>query len=81
MDATLDHTMMRVEDLEESLDWYRTHLDYEEQGRWEAETFTNVFLGPADGQEDVRKRLGLPATLLLVVEMGPVPVQIGRAHV
>ncbi|MEF8853594.1 MAG: VOC family protein, partial [Haloarculaceae archaeon] len=35
MDGTLDHVMMRVEDLEESLDWYTTHLDYEEKGRWE----------------------------------------------
>jgi len=52
MDATLDHTMMRVEDLDESLDWYTTHLDYEEKGRWEAETFTNVFLGPEDVHED-----------------------------
>ena len=51
MDATLDHTMMRVYDLEESLEWYTTHLDYEETGRWEADTFTNVFLGPADGHE------------------------------
>lgn len=46
MDFTLDHTMIRVEDLAESLDWYQSHLDYEEKGRWEAETFTNVFLGP-----------------------------------
>ncbi|MFB6083878.1 MAG: VOC family protein [Halorientalis sp.] len=52
MHATLDHTMMRVEDLDESLDWYRTHFDYEEYGRWEADTFTNVFLGPADKHED-----------------------------
>ncbi|PSP82225.1 glyoxalase [Halobacteriales archaeon QS_1_68_17] len=52
MDATLDHTMMRVYDLEESLDWYRTHLDYEEKGRWEADTFTNVFLGPADAHDE-----------------------------
>ena len=52
MDATLDHTMMRVEDLEESLEWYTTHLDYEEKGRWEADTFTNVFLGPADVGEE-----------------------------
>ncbi|RXK51498.1 VOC family protein [Halorientalis pallida] len=52
MHATLDHTMMRVEDLDESLEWYRTHFDYEEYGRWEAETFTNVFLGPADKHED-----------------------------
>ncbi|MFB6218186.1 MAG: VOC family protein, partial [Halobacteriaceae archaeon] len=48
MFGALDHTMIRVEDLEESLDWYRTHLDYEEKGRWEADTFTNVFLGPED---------------------------------
>ncbi|SDF52478.1 VOC family protein [Halorientalis regularis] len=52
MHATLDHTMMRVEDLEESLDWYQSHFDYEEYGRWEADTFTNVFLGPADKHED-----------------------------
>jgi lactoylglutathione lyase len=43
----LDHVMLRVEDLETSLDWYTTHLDYEEKGRWEADTFTNVFLGPS----------------------------------
>jgi len=43
---TLDHTMMRVEDLEASLDWYQDYLNYEEKGRWEADTFTNVFLGP-----------------------------------
>jgi len=52
MDGTLDHVMMRVEDLEASLDWYTTHLDYEEKGRWEADTFTNVFLGPEDMHED-----------------------------
>ena len=49
---TLDHTMMRVEDLDASLDWYTTHLGYEEKGRWEADTFTNVFLGPPDAGED-----------------------------
>jgi lactoylglutathione lyase len=52
MNATLDHTMMRVEDLDESLEWYTTHLDYEEKGRWEAETFTNVFLGPEDVHDE-----------------------------
>jgi len=49
---TLDHTMMRVEDLEASLDWYQDYLDYEEKGRWEADTFTNVFLGPEDVHEE-----------------------------
>jgi len=52
MEATLDHTMMRVENLDASLDWYTTHLDYEEKGRWEADTFTNVFLGPEDSHEE-----------------------------
>jgi lactoylglutathione lyase len=52
MDATLDHTMMRVEDLETALEWYRDHFSYEEYGRWEADTFTNVFLGPPDKHED-----------------------------
>ncbi|RJS98104.1 VOC family protein [Halococcus sp. IIIV-5B] len=52
MDGTLDHTMMRVEDLDESIDWYTTHLDYEEKSRWEADSFTNVFLGPTDVHED-----------------------------
>jgi lactoylglutathione lyase len=52
MHAILDHTMMRVEDLDTALDWYGTHLDYEEKGRWEADTFTNVFLGPADMHEE-----------------------------
>jgi lactoylglutathione lyase len=52
MSAILDHTMMRVEDLEESLEWYQTHLGYEEIGRWEADTFTNVFLQAPDAHED-----------------------------
>ena len=53
--GTLDHVMIRVEDLDESLDWYTTHLDYEEKSRWEADTFTNVFLGPEDMHEDAAK--------------------------
>jgi lactoylglutathione lyase len=52
MTGIFDHVMMRVYDLEESLDWYTTHLDYEEKGRWEADTFTNVFLGPEDVHGD-----------------------------
>jgi len=52
MDGTFDHVMIRVEDLEESLDWYQTHLNYEEKGRWEADTFTNVYLGPEEMHED-----------------------------
>jgi lactoylglutathione lyase len=51
MSGLLDHVMMRVEDLDAALDWYTTHFEYEEKGRWEAETFTNVFLGPAEAHE------------------------------
>ena len=44
----LDHTMIRVEDLEESIDWYTTHLDYVEHRRHEFDDFTLVFLAPED---------------------------------
>ncbi len=47
-DGVLDHTMIRVEDLERSVDWYTTNLEYEEKHRSEHETFTLVFLGPED---------------------------------
>jgi lactoylglutathione lyase len=52
---TLDHVMIRVEDLDESLAWYQDHFGYEEKGRWEADTFTNVFLGPEGMHEDGAK--------------------------
>ncbi|ELZ17902.1 glyoxalase/bleomycin resistance protein/dioxygenase [Haloterrigena salina JCM 13891] len=52
MDGTLDHTMIRVSDLEESLDWYQTHLEYEEKDRFEGDGFTIVYLGPEDMHED-----------------------------
>ncbi|HKL29475.1 MAG TPA: VOC family protein [Natrialbaceae archaeon] len=52
MTGTVDHVMMRVEDLDAATDWYGLHLGYEEKGRWEADTFTNVFMGPADIHED-----------------------------
>lgn len=52
MNALLDHVMMRVEDLDASLAWYGDHLGYEEVGRWEADTFTNVFLQAPDAHEE-----------------------------
>ena len=52
MHATLDHVMMRVADLDTAIDWYHDHLDFEEKGRWEADTFTNVFLGPENVHEE-----------------------------
>lgn len=52
MSGLLDHAMIRVENLEASLDWYTTHFEYEEKGRWEADTFTNVFVGPEKMHEN-----------------------------
>ncbi len=52
MHATLDHVMMRVEDLDEALDFYQDNFGYVEHGRWDADTFTNVHLGPEDKPED-----------------------------
>ena len=48
MNGVLDHTMIRVEDLDAALSWYREHFGYEEKDRWEADTFTNVYLGPEE---------------------------------
>jgi lactoylglutathione lyase len=52
MSGVLDHVMMRVSDLQESLDWYRTHLDYEEKDRYESDDFTIAYLGPEDMHEE-----------------------------
>jgi lactoylglutathione lyase len=52
MTYELDHVMLRVEDLEESLAWYQSNFDYVETGRWEADTFTNVYLAPEDRGDD-----------------------------
>ncbi|MFC7157641.1 VOC family protein [Halomarina halobia] len=51
MDSTLDHVMIRVADLEESLGWYQKHFDYEEQDRYEGDGFTIVYLGPREMHE------------------------------
>jgi lactoylglutathione lyase len=52
MTGVLDHTMIRVEDLEESVDWYTTHFGWEEKARSETDTFTLVFLGPEEMHDD-----------------------------
>jgi lactoylglutathione lyase len=52
MDGSLDHVMIRVADLQESLNWYSTHLDYEEKDRFEGDGFTFVYLGPQDMHKD-----------------------------
>ncbi|MFB6160146.1 MAG: VOC family protein [Haloferacaceae archaeon] len=48
MAGELDHVMMRVEDLDASLDWYQGHLGYEEKDRYDGDGFTIVYLGPED---------------------------------
>ncbi|AGN02687.1 lactoylglutathione lyase/Glyoxalase/bleomycin resistance protein/dioxygenase [Salinarchaeum sp. Harcht-Bsk1] len=52
MTGQLDHVMMRVEDLEAAEDFYKGHFGYEEVGRWDADTFTNVHLAPPDASDD-----------------------------
>lgn len=52
MHAVLDHVMMRVEDLDAAMEFYTDNFDYEELGRWEADTFTNVFLQAPGAHEE-----------------------------
>ena len=52
MTGVLDHTMMRVGDLEESISWYETHLEYEEKDRYDGDGFTIAYLGPENMGED-----------------------------
>ena len=52
MTGTLDHTMIRVSDLEESVTWYSSNLDYEEKDRFEGDDFTIVYMGPEDLHEE-----------------------------
>jgi len=51
MNGILDHTMIRVSDLEQSLEWYETNLEYEQKGRYEGDGFTIVYMGPEDMHE------------------------------
>jgi lactoylglutathione lyase len=52
MTGIVDHTMIRVSDLEATLEWYGTHLEYEEKDRHEGEGFTIVYMGPEEMHED-----------------------------
>ncbi len=52
MTGVLDHTMLRVADLETSIQWYTDHLNYELQDRHDGDGFTIVYLGPKDASED-----------------------------
>ncbi|MFB6123737.1 MAG: VOC family protein [Haloferacaceae archaeon] len=52
MSGTLDHVMMRVADLDRSLEWYQSHLGYEEKDRWDGDGFTIAYLGPEGMHEE-----------------------------
>jgi lactoylglutathione lyase len=45
---SLDHTMIRVEDVDTALGFWTRKFEYEHAGRWEADTFANYFMRPAD---------------------------------
>jgi lactoylglutathione lyase len=45
---SLDHTMIRVENVDEAIGWWVRKLEYENTGRWESDTFANYFLTPRD---------------------------------
>lgn len=51
-DGTLEHVMIRVEDLDASLAWYQKHLDYVEYSRDGDDEYTIVKLGPQDKAAD-----------------------------
>jgi lactoylglutathione lyase len=44
--------MIRVEDADAALGWYARKLGYQPAGRWEADTFANYFLEPAEAAEE-----------------------------
>jgi lactoylglutathione lyase len=72
MTGLLDHTMIRVGDLEASIDWYGTHLDYERKDRHDGDGFSIVYLGPEDMGDD-------EAMLELTSNEGQDEVEIGDA--
>jgi lactoylglutathione lyase len=72
MTGIVDHTMIRVSDLEETLDWYGTHLEYEEKDRHEGDGFTIVYMGPEGMHED-------GAMLEITSNHGDDEVEIGDA--
>jgi len=72
MSGTLDHTMMRVSDMERADRVVRTHLEYEEKDRYDGDGFTIVYLGPEGMGDD-------EAMLELTSNEGDDGVEIGDA--
>ena len=52
MSGLLDHTMLRVGDLETAVAWYGDNLGYEEKDRHEGGDFTIVYMGPPEMHDD-----------------------------
>jgi len=48
----IDHTMVRVEDREESIEWYREMLDWVIHREQNMGTFDLIFMGPEDAEEN-----------------------------
>jgi lactoylglutathione lyase len=72
MTGTLDHTMMRVSDMDESVAWYESHLKYEEKDRYDGDGFTIVYMGPEGMGDD-------EAMLELTSNEGQDEIEIGDA--
>lgn len=52
MTGVLDHTMLRVTDIADSVTWYSEHLGYEVKDRHDAADFTIVYMGPKEMHDD-----------------------------
>ena len=52
---SLDHTMLRVEDVDRAIGWWVRKLEYEPAGRWEADSFANYFLEPTDAPPEAMR--------------------------
>jgi lactoylglutathione lyase len=72
MSGLLDHTMLRVSGMEEAVEWYGAHLDYEEKDRHDGDGFTIVYMGPEGMGDD-------EAMLELTSNEGDDDVEIGDA--
>ncbi len=48
----IDHTMIRVEDRERAVEWYREKLDWTVHREVEMDSFDLIFMGPEDADDD-----------------------------
>lgn len=55
MSHPIDHVMLGVEDLDHSVEWYGTHLDYELDEELEFDGARSVFMAPSGGSDDAAR--------------------------